>query len=166
MFCDVWTLEWECCTFWKNDGYSFKSTNTIKSMALIHQNKGEKHVCLSHRVWYLNIQLRMFINLKNKQICKFLFELGVNLCLSIKSKVRILVSLSYILRYLNILKFRSFIISETSKITILKISKMHLNQCIQLNVLWLIINMFANHQIHSILIETTSLFSSDFFFSH
>ena len=24
-----WCLEWECCTFWKKDGNSFKSTNTI-----------------------------------------------------------------------------------------------------------------------------------------
>ena len=24
-----WCLEWECCTFWKIDGNSFKSTNTI-----------------------------------------------------------------------------------------------------------------------------------------
>ena len=24
-----WCLEWECCTFWKNDGNSLKSTNTI-----------------------------------------------------------------------------------------------------------------------------------------
>ena len=29
--CEVvfWCLEWECCTFWKIDGNSFKSTNTI-----------------------------------------------------------------------------------------------------------------------------------------
>ena len=26
---DFWCMEWECCTFWKIDGYSFKSTNTI-----------------------------------------------------------------------------------------------------------------------------------------
>ena len=25
-----WCLEWECCTFWKIDGNSFKSTNTIQ----------------------------------------------------------------------------------------------------------------------------------------
>ena len=31
-----WYLEWECCTFWKLDGNSFKSTNTILiTMALI-----------------------------------------------------------------------------------------------------------------------------------
>ena len=24
-----WCLEWECCTFWKIDGNSFKSTNTV-----------------------------------------------------------------------------------------------------------------------------------------
>ena len=28
-----WCLEWECCTFWKTDGNSFKSTNTV-TMAL------------------------------------------------------------------------------------------------------------------------------------
>ena len=29
--CEVvyWCLEWECCTFWKIDGNSYKSTNTI-----------------------------------------------------------------------------------------------------------------------------------------
>ena len=27
-----WCLEWECCTFWKTDGYSFKSTNTTTIM--------------------------------------------------------------------------------------------------------------------------------------
>ena len=32
-----WCLKWECCTFWKIDGNSFKSTNTILWLWACHK---------------------------------------------------------------------------------------------------------------------------------
>ena len=60
-----WCLEWECCTFWKIDGNSFKSTNWlfIWGMASNHEPVGISKPCMSrgastlgHQAWYWDSQ--------------------------------------------------------------------------------------------------------------